>query len=179
MATGLANLGIATAYERGDGVLKRIGATPLPRGGLVAGKLLAVIVLEVLQVAALLLIAAAAYGWRPQGAPALAALALLLGTAAFAGLGLTMAGTLRPEGDAGRRERPVLAPVAPGRSLPAARSAAALDGGRRAPAPRGRARRYLAGGAHPAGVLPIGEFVLLVIWAMAAPLAAALTFRWE
>src|SRR5262249_1941574 len=41
MATGLANLGIATAYERGDGVLKRLGATPLPRGGLVVGKLLA------------------------------------------------------------------------------------------------------------------------------------------
>ena len=62
MATGLANLGIATAYERGDGVLKRLGATPLPRAGLVAGKLLAVVALEVIQVLALVLIAALQLG---------------------------------------------------------------------------------------------------------------------
>ena len=179
MATGLANLGIATAYERGDGVLKRIGATPLPRAGLVAGKLLAVVVLEVLQVAALLLIAAVAYGWRPQGAPALAALALLLGTAAFAGLGLTMAGTLRPEATlAGANGLflfllllgglflplealpPWMAVV--GHLLPAAALADTLRAALAAP-----------------GVLPIGEFVLLLLWAVAAPLAAALTFRWE
>src|SRR5262249_53518820 len=97
MATGLANLGIATAYERGDGVLKRLGATPLPRAGLVVGKLLAAVALELIQIVALAALAAVLYGWRPQGAPFLAALALLAGTAAFAGLGLTMAGTLRPE----------------------------------------------------------------------------------
>ena len=31
IATGLVNLGIATAYERSYGVLKRLGGAPIPR----------------------------------------------------------------------------------------------------------------------------------------------------
>jgi len=94
IATGMVSLGIATAYERYYGVLKRLGASPLPRAGLIAAKALSVLVLEVLQVALLVVIAAAVYGWRPPHSAAglaTAALALLLGTAAFAGLGLAMA----------------------------------------------------------------------------------------
>ncbi len=179
MATGLANLGIATAYERGDGVLKRLGATPLPRGGLVAGKLLAVVALEAIQVAALVALAAAFYGWRPQGAPVLAAGALLLGTAAFAGLGLTMAGTLRPEATlaaanglflvlllVGGLFLPLSAlpgwMAALGSVLPAAALAETLRGAL----------------AQPASIAP-QEALLLLAWGLAAPLAAALTFRWE
>src|SRR5207247_5010390 len=99
-APGMVGLGIATAYERHYGVLKRLGASPLPRAGLITAKALSVLALEVLQVALLVTIAATVYGWRPpDGAEALAAatLALLLGTAAFAGLGLAMAGALRAE----------------------------------------------------------------------------------
>src|SRR5947207_13591235 len=95
IATGMVSLGIATAYERYYGVLKRLGASPLPRAGLIAAKVLSVLALEVLQVALLVVIAAAVYGWRPPhsgAALATAALALLVGTAAFAGLGLAMAG---------------------------------------------------------------------------------------
>ena len=65
IATGMVSLGIATAYERYYGVLKRLGASPLPRAGLIAAKVLSVLVLEVLQVALLVVIAAAVYGWRP------------------------------------------------------------------------------------------------------------------
>jgi ABC-2 type transport system permease protein len=54
IATGMVNLGIATAYERHYGVLKRLGGSPLPRIGLVAAKLLAVLVVEVADLAALL-----------------------------------------------------------------------------------------------------------------------------
>src|SRR5437667_986558 len=100
MAAGMVSLGIATAYERYYGVLKRLGASPLPRAGLIAAKVLSVLALEVLQVALLVVIAAAVYGWRPPHsgvALATAALALLLGTATFAGLGLAMAGALRAE----------------------------------------------------------------------------------
>jgi ABC-2 type transport system permease protein len=96
IATGMVSLGIATAYERAYGVLKRLGASPLPRGGLIAAKALSVLVLEVAQVA-LLIAVAAVYGWRPAGAPGTAALVLLLGSLTFAGLGLAMAGGLRAE----------------------------------------------------------------------------------
>lgn len=178
MATGLANLGIATAYERGDGVLKRLGATPLPRAGLVAGKLLAVLLLEMVQVGVLVAIAVGAYGWRPAGEPLVALLALLLGTAAFAGLGLTLAGTLRPEATLavanglflvllllGGFFLPLSAlppwMAAVGHLLPAAALADTLRG------------------ALADRTVPLGAGGLLALWAVAAPTAAALTFRWE
>ena len=99
VASGLVNLGIATAYERHYGVLKRLGGSPLTRGQLIAAKLGAVVAFEAVQVVALLAIAAGQLGWSADGPvnPALLIAAVLLGTAAFAGLGLLLAGTLRAE----------------------------------------------------------------------------------
>jgi ABC-2 type transport system permease protein len=99
IASGLVNLGIATAYERSYGVLKRLGGSPLPRSGLVAAKIASILVLEVVQVVLLIAVAAVVLGWQPaSGASAgVAILAVLLGTFTFAGLGLLMAGTLRAE----------------------------------------------------------------------------------
>ncbi len=99
IASGLVNLGIATAYERSYGVLKRLGGSPLSRSGLVAAKIASILVLEVVQVVLLVAVAAAALGWRPPAgaSPALVVVAALLGTFTFAGLGLLMAGTLRAE----------------------------------------------------------------------------------
>ncbi len=86
MSTSFTSLAIATGFERRYGVLKRLGASPLPRSGLLLGKVVALLVVEVAQI---LLIGAAglALGWRPQTSPVdlLWALALVLaGTAAFA-----------------------------------------------------------------------------------------------
>jgi len=99
VASGLVNLGIATAYDRSYGVLKRLGGSPLPRWGLIAAKVGAVLALEVVQVAALGVMAALAFGWGPGPgwSPLLFVVAILLGTVAFAGLGLLLAGTLRAE----------------------------------------------------------------------------------
>lgn len=99
VAAGLVNLGIATAYERSHGVLKRLGGAPLPRWGLVAAKIGGVVVLEIVQVALLVTVAVLALDWAPapSWSPALAVVAVLLGTLAFAGLGLLLAGTLRAE----------------------------------------------------------------------------------
>jgi ABC-2 type transport system permease protein len=99
IASGLVSLGIVTGYERSYGVLKRLGGAPLPRWGLVAAKLAAVLALELLQLAALLAVAGAVLGWRPAAGTSipLFAIALVLGTVAFAGLGLLLAGTLRAE----------------------------------------------------------------------------------
>jgi ABC-2 type transport system permease protein len=99
VAAGLVNLGIATAYERAYGVLKRLGGAPLPRWGLVAAKVASILALEVVQVAVLLGVAILVLDWRPGAgwSPALLVGSIVLGTAAFAGLGLLLAGTLRAE----------------------------------------------------------------------------------
>jgi ABC-2 type transport system permease protein len=98
VASGLVNLGIATAYERGYGVLKRLGGSPLGRSGLVGAKLTVVVAIGLVQVAALAGLAAV-LGWSPDPDASVLAVALtaVLGSAAFAGLGLAIAGTLRPE----------------------------------------------------------------------------------
>jgi ABC-2 type transport system permease protein len=97
MSTSMVSLGIATAYERYYGALKRLLGSPLPRASLIASKTLAVLVIEIVQIALLAGIARVMFGWRPTGAPLEAVAALALGSAAFAGLGLLMAGTLRAE----------------------------------------------------------------------------------
>lgn len=99
IASGLVNLGIATAYERSYGVLKRLGGAPLPRWGLVGAKLGSILVLEAVQVVALVAVASLALGWSPGDgwSPALFLVAVLFGTMTFAGLGLLLAGTLRAE----------------------------------------------------------------------------------
>lgn len=103
IATSLVNLGIATGYERSYGVLKRLGGSPLPRGGLVVAKLLAVLAIELVQVVLLIAVAVALLGWAPPAgfsvasAVVLLVAGILLGTLAFAGLGLLLAGRLRAE----------------------------------------------------------------------------------
>lgn len=97
MSTAFTSQAIATGFDRRNGVLRLLATTPLGRSGLVAGKVLAVVALELLQVA-VLGGAAVALGWRPDpaGVPA-ALLALVLGTAAFTSLALLVAGLLRAE----------------------------------------------------------------------------------
>ncbi|MEV4184279.1 ABC transporter permease [Streptosporangium canum] len=96
MSTAFTGQAIATGFERRYGVLKRLGATPLSRTGLMLAKTLAVVAVEIIQVAVISGVALA-LGWRPAGSPLAALPLILLGTAAFSGLGLLMAGTLRAE----------------------------------------------------------------------------------
>src|SRR5258708_18601026 len=98
MATGMVSLGIATAYERYYGVLKRLGSSPLPRSGLIIAKVISVLVLELIQVIVLVAVAVFFYGWRPAGAPFLALLVIAIGTVTFAALGLAMAVGIVNEG---------------------------------------------------------------------------------
>ncbi len=103
VASGLVNLGIATAYERGYGVLKRLGGSPLGREGLLVAKVAVVAAIALVQVAALVALAWAVLGWRPDSAGSTFAVVVsvavttLIGATAFAGLGLLIAGTVRPE----------------------------------------------------------------------------------
>ena len=180
VASGLVNLGIATAYERQYGVLKRLGGSPLTRGQLVVAKLGAVLVFEALQVVLLIAIAAGPLGWAPAAPPsvALLVLAVLLGTAAFAGLGLLLAGTLRAEATLALANALFLATLLLGGIVQP------LDA---LPAPLGMIAGLLPGAALAellrqalgTGIGGVGPLVILAAWAVAVPLAAARTFRWE
>ena len=100
MSTGMVSLGIATAFERSYGVLKRLLGSPLPRWALVGAKTVAVCLTVLLQVL-LIAVVGGLLGWAPPGGVAGgivgAAPWLVLGTIAFAAAGLLMAATLRPE----------------------------------------------------------------------------------
>ncbi len=99
IATSLVSLGITTAYDRFYGVIKRLGGSPLSRAELIAAKILAVLVVETVQLAVLVGAASVLLGWSaPAGASVgLLVAAVLLGTLAFAGVGILLAGTLRAE----------------------------------------------------------------------------------
>ncbi|WP_328663833.1 ABC transporter permease [Nocardia salmonicida] len=97
MSTAFTGQAIAVGFDRRYGALKRLGATPLPRWGVIAGKCAAVLIVVVLQ-AILLGAIGVALGWRPGiGGLALGALVIALGTAAFAAMGLLLGGTLKAE----------------------------------------------------------------------------------
>ena len=97
MSTAFTSQAIMTAFDRRNGVLRFLATTPLGRGGLLTGKILAVLGIELGQLA-LLATLASALGWRPANVDlAAAAAALGLGTAAFTAFGLLLAGTLRAE----------------------------------------------------------------------------------
>src|SRR5215207_8861910 len=83
MSTAMVSTGIATAFERYYKVLKRLGASPLPRLGLLIGKLLAIVVIEALQTVLILGVAVAVLGWRPGSGLLVVPFVLLVGTAAF------------------------------------------------------------------------------------------------
>ena len=97
LSTAFTGLAIQTGFERRYGVLKRLGATPLSRSGILAGKAVAVLVVEAGQ-CVLLAGVGVALGWRPDGFGLVLATALIvLGTATFAALGMLLAGALRAE----------------------------------------------------------------------------------
>lgn len=177
MSAAFTGQAIAVGFERQYGVLKRLGATPLPRSVLLLAKTLAVLVVELLQ---LVLIASAglAVGWSPRGTALAALLLIALGTAAFSGLGLLLGGTLRglttlaaanllwfvllvlggvlfPLSAFGPAEQPLSL-------LPTAALSTGL-------------REVLADGV----ALPVREVLVLAAWAVGGLAAASRLFRWE
>lgn len=97
MSTAFTGQAIAVGFDRRYGALKRLGATPLPRWGILGGKGAAVLVVVALQ-AAVLGGVGVAIGWRPSIAGLLlGAVALAVGTFAFGALGLLLGGWLKAE----------------------------------------------------------------------------------
>ncbi len=182
VSTGLVSLGIATAFERAYGVLKRLGGSPLPRPALLAAKTLAVVATEIVQV---VLIAAvgASLGWAPPGGivpGVLAALPwLLLGSVAFCALGLLLAGALRAEAVLALANGLYLVflllggVIIPLDHLPAAIAVPASL------LPPAQLAGLLRGTLEPGGVVDPIQAAALAAWAVALVAATLLTFRTE
>src|SRR3954467_15408973 len=82
MSAAFTGLAIGTGFERKYAVLKRLGATALPRSVLVGAKTLSVLLLELVQV---ILVSAVglALAWHHHGNPLYVVALVILGTAAF------------------------------------------------------------------------------------------------
>ncbi|MGA9873076.1 MAG: ABC transporter permease [Rhodococcus sp. (in: high G+C Gram-positive bacteria)] len=97
MSTAFTGQAIAVGFDRRYGALKRLGATPLPKWGIIAGKSVAVLLVVVLQSVVLGLIGIA-LGWRPDAVGLLlGAVVIAIGTVTFATMGLLLGGTLKAE----------------------------------------------------------------------------------
>ncbi|MCA1646747.1 MAG: ABC transporter permease [Chloroflexi bacterium] len=179
MSTSMVSLGIATAYERYYGALKRLLGSPLPRSSLIAAKTLAVLAIEVVQIVLLVMIARFMFGWQPRGSPLLALMSLVVGSLAFAGLGLLMAGSLRAEATlALANGLYLLLLLLGGFVLPLDRlpgPVAFVAHGLPAAALTDATRAALSESAQDA----LGPLALLAGWAVVTMGAAALTFRSE
>jgi ABC-2 type transport system permease protein len=186
IATSLVSLGITTAYDRSYGVLKRLGGSPLSRVELIVARLLTVLVVETIQIGLLVATATLLLGWSagPGGSALLVVIAVLVGTAAFVGLGLLIAGTLRAETVLALANvlflgflvvGAVIVPIdrLPG---PLAVVAAALPA-----APLSELLRLGLGSAATVGPGPdiASPLLLLGAWAVVALGLAARTFRWD
>lgn len=178
MSTSMVSLGIATGFERSYLVLKRLGATPLTRGELVTAKIFSVVVVEIVQVAILIPLGIA-LGWNGSsiGVP-VTVLVILLGTAAFAGIGIFLAGQLRAEVNLAAQNGLYLVllllggMVIPTDSLPGALGAAA------AALPSSALSTTLRA-AMTDGAVSVGPLAVLAVWAIVAPAVAARRFRWS
>jgi ABC-2 type transport system permease protein len=97
MSTAFTGQAITTGYERSYGVLKRLGASPLTRPGLLAAKTIAILCLVGVQLLVLALVGVVV-GWRPDLSEIVPALGItVLATAAYCGLALLLASLLKPE----------------------------------------------------------------------------------
>lgn len=97
MSTSMVSLGISTGFQRSYGVFTRLGLTPLGTSRLIVAKALSIAIVELIQIV-LISITAILMGWTASPTGLIATVgALLLGTMAFAGIGLSLAGRLRAE----------------------------------------------------------------------------------
>lgn len=168
---------IAVGFDRRYGALKRLGATALPRWGVIGGKIAAVLVVVVLQ-AVLLGVVGVALGWRPPLVGLLiGAVVIAVGTATCCALGLLLGGTLPAE--------VVLAVANIGWfALIAAASVRFLDNA--VPAGIARAVQLLPSGAL-AGALQAAsqghvaawDLVVVLVWGALGTVAAVRWFRFE
>ncbi len=176
MSTAFTSLAIATGFERRYGVIKRLGSSPLPRSGLLLGKVGALLLVEALQILVISLVALA-LGWQPHVSVPAALLTIVLGTAAFASLGLFVAGVLRAEATLAAANLVYLLLMAGGAVVLPSTAYGAFGG----------VTRLLPSGALGDGLrhafwsgdLRWTSLLVLAAWAAIGTILTARTFKWE
>lgn len=178
MSAAFTGLAIGTGFERKYAVLKRLGATALPRSVLIGGKTSAVLLLEAVQVV-LICALGFALAWHPHGDPLFAAALIIMGTLAFGGLGLLVAGTLKAEVTLAAANLIWLVLLfAGGIAIPLDRFGSVAQD----------VLQYLPSAALSNGLhqvfeggqgYPLRDVVTLTVWAAIALPAAARWFKWE
>jgi ABC-2 type transport system permease protein len=176
MSTSFTSLAIATGFERRYGVIKRLGSSPLPRSGLLAGKVGGLLVIEVFQVVVVSVVGLL-LGWEPADGVVGAVLALVAGTFAFAALGLFVAGVLRAEATLAAANLVYLLLLAGGAVVLPSSSYGAF----------GHVTRWVPSGAlgdamrHACldGGVGWRSLGVLVVWGALGTVLTARTFRWE
>ena len=173
VSTAFTGQAIGTGFDRRNGVLRLLAASPLARSGLLVGKVLSVLAVVVVQVVVLGVIALF-LGWSPDVVAVAAAVpAVLLGVAAFTSLGLLLAGTVRAEGTLAVANFVwVLLLAGGGLVLPS--PLGALAGALPSGALGTAVRQALA-----TGTVALVPLLVLTAWALVAGLACARWFRWE
>jgi ABC-2 type transport system permease protein len=180
LSTSFTSLAIATGFERRYGIIKRLGASPLPRWGLLFGKIGAVVIVEIAQLAILTSVGLM-LGWDPDGglvAVVQMIVLVILGTAAFGSLGLLIAGTLRAEATLAVANLVyVLLLIGGGLLVPLSRYPVAaqhvlelLPSGA-----LGQGLRDTFAGHGPSAFAT----VVLLVWTVCASLMVSRTFKWE
>jgi ABC-2 type transport system permease protein len=183
MSTAMTALGIGTGFDRGYGVLKRLGTTPLGRPRLLAAKITAIVGVELVQ-AGVLVAVGYAVGWNPGGPGGgvlvgAAVVAMVLGTVAFGGIGLLLAGRLRPLVNlAVVNALFVVLLLLGGMLIPLGKLPGWLAGVAKV-LPASALADALHATLGRGGTVSARDWVVLVVWAVGAPVAAGLTFRWE
>src|SRR3954465_14939868 len=173
MSTAMVSLGIGTGFERSYHVLKRLGATPLGRPRLIGAKIGSVIAVQIVQFAVLIPISFA-LGWNPLSPSwALAVAGVVVGTMAFAGIGLSLAGRLPGEINlAAQNGLYLLLLLLGGMVIPFAQ----LPPGLRNVAkvlPSGSLTNILRDALSDAGTQPGTSWIVLGIWAIIMKLTAS------
>ena len=177
-SSAFTSVAIATGFERRYGVLERLAATPLGRGGLLTGKGLAV-ALVLLGQLVVLVVAALLLGWRPAYTVAslLASAALLvLAAVTFVALALLLAGRLRAEATLAVANLVyVVLLVGGGLIIPVARYPLVLRPVLEA-LPTAALGEGLRAGAT--GVVLGWPFAVIAVWLVLGGLVARRGFRW-
>ena len=181
LSTSMVSLGIATGFERGYGVLKRLYVTPLGRGRLLTAKVNGVLVVEVLQVAVVCVVAAL-LAWHPHATPvtvACAVAACVVATVAFGGIGLALAGRLRAEANlAAANGLYLVLLLTSGMVVPLAKLPRGVADVARL-LPSAALTSALRGALAHAVVPSASQWAVLAAWAVGAAVIAATTFRFD
>ncbi len=179
MSTSLVALSISTAFERTYGVLRRLFTTPLGRSRLIGAKILAILVVEAIQIT-LVAAVAVALGWRPHGAGILYSLvALIIATVGFAGIGLALAGRLRAEVNLAAANGLYIVLLLVSGFVVAVQSFPSSIRNWVVVTPAGALADVMHRGLGAGHAPRIIDVVSLVAWAVVAPLLAARTFRFD